>query len=478
MTMSRFFNITTSDDGTSTIFLYGDIGDYTEVQSGRIAQELMEAERVSRRIHVRINSNGGEVYSGIAIFNALRHSQADIRIYVDGIAASMASVIALCGKPVEMSKYARLMLHSVSGGCYGNKQDLQRCMEEIESLEGSLSEIYAERLGMSQEEVRQTYFDGEDHWLTAQEALDLGFIDGIYDADPVPADSTPAQIYTLFNNRLIEPQKNREDMNLEDVKKRPRFKDCASDADVFRLMDQLEEEAGKVPILTKENTDLKAKVKTYEDKAAAEDLAAYLQEYTECTDWEIRRKMRMEALVKFMTLRSLATRGKISQAVDFIRTFLDSGKKLIVFCSLHEIVDELQKVFPRAVTVTGRDSAVNKQASVDAFQNNPNVQLIICSIKAAGVGLTLTAASDVAFIELAWTYADCCQCEDRAHRIGQKDNVTCYYLLGRGTIDHTIYSLIHRKKSIANEIMNADDEIPTDEMYFDELVKSFLNTSG
>lgn len=211
---------------------------------------------------------------------------------------------------------------------------------------------------------------------------------------------------------------------------------------------------------------------------AAEDLAAYLQEYTECTDWEIRRIMRMEALVRFMTLRSLATKGKIAQAVDFIRTFLDSGKKLIVFCSLHEIVDELQKIFPRAVTVTGRDSAVNKQASVDAFQNNPNVQLIICSIKAAGVGLTLTAASDVAFIELAWTYADCCQCEDRAHRIGQKDNVTCYYLLGRGTIDHTIYRLIHRKKSIANEIMNADDEIPTDEMYFNELVKSFLNTSG
>ncbi|KAB4879193.1 DEAD/DEAH box helicase [Bacteroides thetaiotaomicron] len=211
---------------------------------------------------------------------------------------------------------------------------------------------------------------------------------------------------------------------------------------------------------------------------AASDLATYLQEYTECTDWEIRRKMRMEALVRFMTLRSLATKGKIAQAVDFIKTFLDSGKKLIVFCSLHEIVDELQRVFPKAVTVTGRDSAINKQASVDAFQNNPNVQLIICSIKAAGVGLTLTASSNVAFIELAWTYADCCQCEDRAHRIGHKDNVTCYYLLGRGTIDHTIYSLIHRKKSIASEIMNSDDDIPTDEMYFNELVKSFLTASG
>ena len=209
---------------------------------------------------------------------------------------------------------------------------------------------------------------------------------------------------------------------------------------------------------------------------AAADLAEYLRQYTECTDREIRRKIRMEALVRFMTLRQLATLGKVAQAVDFIRTFLSSGKKLIVFCSLHEVVDALVKVFPGAVTVTGRDSAVSKQASVDAFQNNPDTMLIICSIKAAGVGLTLTASSNVAFVELAWTYADCCQCEDRAHRIGQKDNVTCYYLLGRGTIDHTIYSLIHQKKSIAAEIMNSDDDIPTDEMYFDELVSSFLNS--
>ncbi|MCL1606663.1 MULTISPECIES: DEAD/DEAH box helicase [Mediterranea] len=209
---------------------------------------------------------------------------------------------------------------------------------------------------------------------------------------------------------------------------------------------------------------------------AAADLAEYLKQYTECSDWEIRRKMRMEALVKFMTLRSLATKGKIAQAVDFIKTFLDSGKKLIVFCSLHDIVDELKKAFPKSVTVTGRDNTANKQAAVDAFQNNPAVQLIICSIKAAGVGLTLTAASNVAFVELAWTYADCCQCEDRAHRIGQRDNVTCYYLLGRGTIDQTIYSLIHQKKSIAAEIMSSDDDIPTDEMYFDELVSSFLNS--
>lgn len=211
---------------------------------------------------------------------------------------------------------------------------------------------------------------------------------------------------------------------------------------------------------------------------AAADLLKYLRQYTECTDYEIRRKMRMEALVRFMTLRQLATLGKIKQSVDFIRTFLDSGKKLIVFCSLHSVVDELMKAFPQAVTVTGRDSAVCKQSSVDAFQNNPETKLIICSIKAAGVGLTLTASSSVAFIELPWTFCDCAQCEDRAHRIGQKDNVTCYYLLARGTIDSTIYNLIQDKKNVANQIMNTDDEIPTDEMYFEELINNFMSNGN
>lgn len=209
---------------------------------------------------------------------------------------------------------------------------------------------------------------------------------------------------------------------------------------------------------------------------AASDLAEYLRQYQECTERDIRRKMRMEALVRFMTLRSIAARGKVKQAIDFVRVFLASGKPLILFCSLHDIVDELKQAFPEAVTVTGRDSMVSKQSAVDSFQQGRS-QLIICSIKAAGVGLTLTASSNVAFVELPWTYADCCQCEDRAHRIGQRDNVTCYYLLGRSTIDHALYRIIHRKKSIANEIMASSDDIPEDEQYFDELIQEFLTPS-
>lgn len=235
----------------------------------------------------------------------------------------------------------------------------------------------------------------------------------------------------------------------------------------------------KAKVLTqlpdKTRCDLYVDISNREEYYLAQaNLAEYLRRYKECTDWEIRRKMRMEALVKFMTLRSLAAKGKVKQAIDFVRVFLDSNKSLILFCSYHEIVDELCRAFPEAVRVTGRDNAAAKQAAVDNFQNG-NSHLIICSIKAAGVGLTLTAASNVAFVEFPWTYADCCQCEDRAHRIGQRDNVTCYYLIGRGTIDGALYNIIHRKKSIANQIMAADDDIPTDEMYFNELVDSLFN---
>ena len=234
----------------------------------------------------------------------------------------------------------------------------------------------------------------------------------------------------------------------------------------------------KAKVLTelpdKQRTDLYVEISNREEyDLAAADLAAYLREYTECTDREIRRKMRMEALVKFMTLRSLASKGKVKQATDFIKNFLANGKPLIVFCSLKEIVKALQKQFPDAVRVTGDDNTAEKQAAVDAFQSG-EARLIICSIKAAGVGLTLTASSNVAFVEFPWTYADCCQCEDRAHRIGQKNNVSCYYLIGRSTIDPVLYDIIHRKRSIANQIMACDDDIPTDEMYFDELVNSFL----
>ena len=259
------------------ILLYGDIGEYGDgVRSGDIARELLEAEALTGKVDVRINSNGGEGYSGIAIFNALKNSKADITIYVDGIAASMASVIALCGKPVQMSRYARLMLHSVQGSCYGNKDEMKNCIREIEALEDTLCEMYATRMGKAKDVIRAMYFDGRDHWLRADEALALGLIDGIYDADPVPEGSTPEQVFQIFNNRLQQPQ-NENDMNLDELKKRPRFTNCATDDDFLREIGLLETEAGKVPSLNAEVDRLKGELKVFQDKAEADDAAARKQ---------------------------------------------------------------------------------------------------------------------------------------------------------------------------------------------------------
>ena len=192
---------------------------------------------------------------------------------------------------------------------------------------------------------------------------------------------------------------------------------------------------------------------------AERDLIMYLQKYKDADDEKIEKALRGEVMVRINILRQISARGKVRDVIEFVKDFRENGKKIILFCSLHEVVDQLKRYFPTAVSVTGRESPDMKQRAVDAFQNNPKTDIIICSIKAAGVGLTLTASSNVAFVEFPWTYADCCQCEDRAHRIGQKDSVTCYYFLGRRTIDEKVYRIIQEKKNIANAVTGSTEDI-------------------
>ena len=199
--------------------------------------------------------------------------------------------------------------------------------------------------------------------------------------------------------------------------------------------------------------------KEYQD--AERDLIDYLKRYKEADDEKIQKSLKGEVMVRIGILKDITARGKLKEVIDFVKDFRENGKKIILFCNLHEIVDRLLAAFPSAVCVTGRQNMEEKQASVDAFQKNPKTDVIICSIKAASAGITLTAASDVAFIELPWTYAECDQAESRAHRIGQKDSVNCYYLLGRRTIDQKLYRIIEEKKHISNAILGAEDNIQT-----------------
>lgn len=201
------------------------------------------------------------------------------------------------------------------------------------------------------------------------------------------------------------------------------------------------------------------------------DLLSYLREYKGLTNAEARRKLRLKALVVFMNLRKIAAMGKIDSAVQFLRDM--EGQSVTVFCEHHEVVDALLEKFPDAVCVTGRQSSLQKQAAVDAFQSGER-KIIICSIRSAGVGLTLTAGSNELFCELPWTFADLSQCEARQHRNGQKSAVNSWILLADNSIDARLYGLIMDKRSVASRITGAADDAIKDEKYFDELADSLL----
>jgi len=207
--------------------------------------------------------------------------------------------------------------------------------------------------------------------------------------------------------------------------------------------------------------------KEYDD--AEKDLAEYLREYKNATEGEIKRKMRGEAMVRIGILKNISARGKIEAVTEFIQDTLSNGEKLIVFGHLREVLGELKHRFPGSVSVTGKDSTIDRQNNVDKFQNDPNTKLIFCSIAAAGVGITLTASSTVAFIEMGWHPAIMDQAEDRAHRIGQKNAVNCPYFIGKGTIDNWVYKIIEEKRGVANTVYGSEEDMEV------EIVNGIMN---
>jgi SWI/SNF-related matrix-associated actin-dependent regulator of chromatin subfamily A-like protein 1 len=158
--------------------------------------------------------------------------------------------------------------------------------------------------------------------------------------------------------------------------------------------------------------------------------------------------LRAERLAQLTALQRLAARGKLHSALAWIHDFLASGEALVVFARHVEVQDAVLERFPDALHILGRDAIAEREAAVRAFQEPEGPQLIVCATRVAAQGITLTRASNVAFLELEWTPALHDQAEDRCHRIGQRDAVTAWYLLAADTIDETMARLIQRKRGL------------------------------
>ena len=188
-------------------------------------------------------------------------------------------------------------------------------------------------------------------------------------------------------------------------------------------------------------------------------------------DAKIAAALRAERLVRLNALKLLAARGKLHAALAWIHDFCSSGERLVVFARHREIQRAVIERFPHALHILGEDTHAARDASLHAFQaaGNSDNQLIVCSIEVAGQGLTLTQASNVAFLELDWTPAKHDQAEDRCHRIGQQDAVNAWYLLAAGTIDETMATLLERKRAIIGAVTDGRPE--DDESLVDALAR-------
>ncbi len=192
---------------------------------------------------------------------------------------------------------------------------------------------------------------------------------------------------------------------------------------------------------------------------AVSDLESYMKQYKEASDEQIKKSMKGEVMVRIGILKNISARGKLADVFDFVQDVVDSGEKIVLFAVLKDIVNEVLARFPKAVKVTGDENDAQKQAAVDKFQTDPNTQILIGNLKAAGVGITLTASSKVAFIEQGWHAAIMDQAEDRCFRIGAKNNVMCTYFIGKDTIDEWNYNLIQSKRDMSNQVTGNEDDI-------------------
>ena len=269
----KTYKVLAKANKTIEVFLYGEIwGAYNAEMLG---VELKKYEKTHNVCKVRVNSIGGSVFDGLAMWNLLLSTSMSIEFIVDGLAASMSAVIVMLpGAKVEMARYAKLMLHRVHCGGEGTADDVRVTADMAEGLENDLIDAISKKIGKTTDEVRAKWFDGKDHWLSATEALAEGLIDGIVDGDtsislPENENLSNAQsAYTYFNNLLNTEQmefKNKAEF-CASLGIDPKSSDEAVLTAALKALGEKTTLTNQVSTLTTDKTALQAKLDAFETK--------------------------------------------------------------------------------------------------------------------------------------------------------------------------------------------------------------------
>lgn len=169
---------------TAEILIYGAIGaSFWEdsITAKQFSDELKKLDASVKNVDLRINSPGGDVFEGYAIANRIKQHSSKFTIYIDGLAASIASIIAIAGDEVVIGEGAQMMIHSAWTVAMGNARDLEKVIDRLGEIDEQLISLYVKKTGKSRAEIRDMV--EKETWLNADEAVEMGFADRKFEAD-------------------------------------------------------------------------------------------------------------------------------------------------------------------------------------------------------------------------------------------------------------------------------------------------------
>lgn len=189
-----------ADDGPAQVYIYDEIG-FWGTEAGDFVQQLVALD--ANKIDLHLNSPGGEIFDGLAIYNALKQNKAEVTVYVDGLAASAASFIAQAGDKVIMARNAQMMIHDGIAMAYGNEQDMLDTAELLSKLSNNIADIYAQAAKPRGFETTMEDFRAlmrEEVWYDGREAVAAGLADEVTDSDDEEAEKATNKWDLSFYN--------------------------------------------------------------------------------------------------------------------------------------------------------------------------------------------------------------------------------------------------------------------------------------
>ena len=179
------------------VYIFDEIGAF-----GMNAQSFIDEIKGFKNtpLNLHINCVGGDVFEGMAIYNVLKKRTAETTVYIEGIAASMGSVVALAADKVVMAENSLFMIHNAWGGAMGEAKELKKTANLLEKISNEIADIYIKKTNLPYDKVKEMM--DEETWLNADEAFELGFVDSISDAIKVAAKYDVSKFKNITNEEI------------------------------------------------------------------------------------------------------------------------------------------------------------------------------------------------------------------------------------------------------------------------------------